>query len=151
MKAARVMTRDVHCIEPQVAIAKAWELMQKLRVRHLPVVWDGKLVGIMSDRDLLVRGTLQPDGQLSFGELTCSDAMTKNPVSVPAATPVSQIASLMLQYRIDSVPIVDLSNHLVGLITSTDLIELLTEPEQVSEVLPFSFALRSPSETMTAA
>ncbi|MBE2253850.1 MAG: CBS domain-containing protein [Myxococcus sp.] len=57
------------------------------------------------------------------------------------ATPVSKLAALMLQYRIDSIPIVSPRDELVGLVTSTDLIELLTSPDTLNDVLPFTFTL----------
>lgn len=150
MKASRVMTRDIHCATPDVPLAKAWAMMTELRVRHVPVLYDGRLVGILSDRDLLVRATRASDGTLAFPEMTCGEAMTANPIAVPATTPVSKVAALMLQHRIDSIPIVDLEGQLWGLVTSTDLIELLTEPESISEVLPFTFKLRTPGDTLQA-
>lgn len=146
MKASRVMTRDIHCATPDVPLAKAWAMMTELRVRHVPVLYDGRLVGILSDRDLLVRATRASDGTLAFPEVTCGEAMTTNPIAVSATAPVSKVAALMVQHRIDSIPIVDLEGQLWGLVTSTDLIELLTEPESISEVLPFTFKLRTPGE-----
>jgi acetoin utilization protein AcuB len=151
MKASRVMTREVHCVTPEVPLAKAWKMMTELRVRHLPVLYEGRLVGILSDRDLLVRAARASDGTLALPESTCGEAMTINPVAVASTAPVSQVAALMLEHRIDSVPIVDREGQLWGLVTSTDLIELLTEPESISEVLPFSFQLRTPGETISAA
>lgn len=150
MKASRVMTRDIHCATPDVPLARAWAMMTELRVRHVPVLYDGRLVGILSDRDLLLRATRASDGTLTFPEATCGEAMTANPVAVPATTPVSKVAALMLQHRIDSIPIVDVEGQLWGLVTSTDLIELLTEPESISEVLPFTFNLRTPGDTLQA-
>lgn len=142
MKASRVMTREVHCVTPEVPLTKAWATMGKLRVRHLPVLYDGRLVGIVSDRDLLVRATRGSDGQLRLPESPVGEAMTMNPIAVPSTTPVSKVAALMLQHRIDSIPIVDLEGQLWGLVTSSDLIELLTEPESISEVLPFTFDVK---------
>jgi CBS domain-containing protein len=55
MKASCVMTREVHCITPEGPLAQAWATLTRLRVRHLPVLFDGRLVGILSDRDLLLR------------------------------------------------------------------------------------------------
>ena len=55
MQATRVMTRHVTTITPDVNLERAWSLMQRLTVRHLPVVFSGKVVGILSDRDLLLR------------------------------------------------------------------------------------------------
>jgi acetoin utilization protein AcuB len=151
MKASRVMTREVHCLTPEVPLARAWRMMNELRVRHLPVVFEGKLVGIVSDRDLLVRAARSSDGSLTFPEVPVGEAMTVHPVVAPSTTPVSKLAALMLEHRIDSVPIVDLEGHLWGLVTSTDLIELLVESEALGERLPFTFELRGPGGAMSAA
>ncbi len=151
MKASRVMTRDVHCIDPEVTLERAWTLMQALRVRHLPVTRNGSMVGIVSDRDLLLHGTPACDGLVRFPDRKVSDVMTGKPVALARSATVSQLAALMLQHRIDSIPIVNPDNSLVGLVTSTDLLELLTSPEQVSDELPFNFALRTPEETKEAA
>jgi acetoin utilization protein AcuB len=150
MKASRVMSRDIHCVTPDVPLSDVWATMTALRVRHVPVLCEGRLVGILSDRDLLLRATRASDGTLSFPDMPCGEAMTAHPVAVPSTTPVSKVAALMLQHRIDSIPIVDLDGHLWGLVTSTDLIELLTEPESISDVLPFTFTLRTAGEARPA-
>ncbi len=53
MNMSTVMTRDVVVVSPTVTAGVAARMMQRLRIRHLPVVEDGRLVGILSDRDLL--------------------------------------------------------------------------------------------------
>ncbi|MEW5739400.1 MAG: CBS domain-containing protein [Myxococcota bacterium] len=151
MKASRVMTREVHCVTPEVPVARAWGMMNELRVRHLPVVFEGKLVGILSDRDLLVRAARASDGRLTFPEVPVGEAMTVNPVAVPSTTPVSKLAALMLEHRIDSIPIVDLEGQLWGLVTSTDLLELLVEPEALNDRLPFTYEVRGAGGATTAA
>jgi CBS domain-containing protein len=151
MKASRIMTVNVTCITPETPLPKAQEIMKKLRVRHLPVVAQGALVGILSDRDLLVRGTLQKDGTFVLPDIQAGFAMTMYPITCRAGTPVSKLAALMLEHRIDSLPIIGLQNELVGLVTSTDLLALLREPDQISDVLPFSFQLRSGDEVMANA
>ena len=75
--------------------------------------------------------------------------MTTKPFTALQTATVSTLARLMLDARIDSIPIVAKDESLVGLVTSADLLELLTEPEQVSDVMPFSFAVRTPEETLT--
>ena len=55
MKSSSVMTRDVVVVSPAVTVAAAERMMERLRIRHLPVVVGGRLVGILSDRDLLRR------------------------------------------------------------------------------------------------
>ena len=141
MNANRVMTRDVVCVAPETRVARAWAILQKLRVRHLPVTQGGLLCGILSDRDFLVRGEMQKDGALLLPDISAAEAMTLHPLTCPAGAPVSRIASLMLEHRIDSIPIVGLGGQLVGLITSADLLELLTEPDSEPETLPFQFQI----------
>lgn len=148
MKASRVMTRSVHCITPQVSLERAWRLMQRHHVRHLPVMWGDKVAGVLSDRDLLVHAEPGLGGALSFPHLTAADAMTRKPVTALESATLSSLARLMLEAQFDCVPIVNRKDDLVGLVTSADLLELLAEPEQESAVLPFSFAVRGPAETL---
>jgi acetoin utilization protein AcuB len=131
MKSSAVMTRDVVVVAPTVTVGGAAGMMQRLNVRHLPVVEAGRLVGILSDRDLLKH---PPDA-------SCGEAMTPAPVTCPPAAPVSQVAALMLEHKVDSIPIVGFSGTLVGLVTSSDLIGLLVE-RAAAEVLPFDFTIR---------
>lgn len=149
MKASRVMTKTVHCITPEVSLEQAWKVMHRYQVRHLPVMWGDKVAGILSDRDLLVHANRGVGGELVFPRTTVADAMTTKPfTALPTAT-ISSLARLMLDAHIDSIPIVSRTDELVGLVTSTDLLELLTEPDQVSDVMPFSFAVRRPDETLS--
>jgi len=132
MNTSTVMTRDVVVVSPIVTAGIAARMMERLRIRHLPVVEGGRLVGILSDRDLLKHtpGT------------SCGAAMTAAPVTCSSNASVSQVAQLMLEHRIDSIPIVGYSGVLTGLVTSTDLLALLVDQEQ-AQVLPFDFRLRT--------
>lgn len=60
MRAVATMSREVVCVPPELPLAKAWDLMQELRIRHLPVVQGGAFVGILSDRDVLLRSNTLP-------------------------------------------------------------------------------------------
>ena len=111
MNMSTVMTRDVVVVSPTVTAGVAARMMQRLRIRHLPVVEDGRLVGILSDRDLLKHPP----------EARCGDAMTPAPVTCLSNASVSQVAKLMLEHEIDSIPIVSYSGTLTGLVTSTNL------------------------------
>ncbi len=131
MNTSTVMTRDIVVVSPTVTAGVAARLMERRRIRHLPVVEYGRLVGILSDRDLLKRapGT------------SCGAAMTPAPVTCLPSTSVSQVAKLMLEHKIDSIPIVSHSGSLTGLVTSTDLLGLLTDLDE-AQMLPFDFRLR---------
>ena len=132
MNMSTVMTRDVVVVLPTVTAGVAARMMQRLRIRHLPVVEDGRLVGILSDRDLLKHPP----------EARCADAMTAAPVTCLSNASVSQVAKLMLEHKIDSIPIVSYSGTLTGLVTSTDLLALLVEQHE-AQLLPFDFRLRT--------
>ena len=134
MNTSTVMTRDVVVVSPTVTVGSAARKMEKLRIRHLPVVEGGRLVGIVSDRDLM-RGS--PNA-------SCGEVMTAAPVTCLANASVSHVARLMIEHKIDSIPIVNYSGTLAGLVTSTDLLALLVDGYH-AHPLPFEFRLQSAS------
>jgi CBS domain-containing protein len=125
------MTRDVLVVSPTVSVGIAARLMKRAHVRHLPVVEARKLVGILSDRDVVKH----------VADTTCGEAMTPAPVTCSQDASVGRVASLMLEHKIDSIPVVSVSGALIGLVTSTDLLGLLVDRAQ-AQVLPFEFKLR---------
>ena len=131
MNTSTVMTRDVVVVSPTVPIASAARKMEVMRIRHLPVVEGGRLVGIVSDRDLVKRS---PDA-------SCGEVMTAAPVTCLPDASVSHVARLMIEHKIDSIPIVNYSGTLAGLVTSTDLLSLLVD-ENHAHPLPFEFRLQ---------
>jgi acetoin utilization protein AcuB len=135
MKTAVVMTREVVVVSPSVSLSAARHMMARLSVRHLPVVEAGHLVGVLSDRDVL-----RHEGA-ETARVTCGEAMTPGPLTCNPDSSVAHVAALMLDHKIDSVPVVDARGHLVGLVTSSDLLSLLLERAQ-EQVLPFDFRLR---------
>jgi acetoin utilization protein AcuB len=142
MKASRVMTRQVVCVPPTLTLARAYALLAEHRIRHLPVVEGNLLQGILSDRDLLTYAQRAPDGQLSFPELPVSQVMSRRPITCKPNSKVTDIAALMLENKIDSVPVTDPAGHLRGLVTSTDLLEMLRTPDETYERIPFTYELQ---------
>ncbi len=124
MEAATLMTQQPVTVDEEMPIDMAWKLMKQLDVRHLPVVDNGKLVGIVSDRQLLTRANRALDGHLEFPDLCIAEVMTFHPASCSPRTPARHIAAEMLHRQIDAMPVVE-DEHLVGLITMTDLVALL--------------------------
>lgn len=137
-----VMTKNVHCVSPDVSLSTAWNVMRTFHVRHLPVTWNDRLVGILTDRDLLVRGHLQANGTVTFKEESVASAMTDNPLAIEAATPVSRIAELMVDASVDSVPVIDRHHQVIGLVTSNDLLKVLATHPHGNDVLPLNFSVR---------
>jgi acetoin utilization protein AcuB len=132
MRAYGAMTREVVVVSPAVSLMAARRMMQRSHVRHLPVVSGGQLLGILSDRDML-RHADEP--------MTCGEAMTASPITCHPNTSVGRIAQLMLTHKIDSLPVIDDREVLVGLVTSSDLLALLAERDE-AQLLPFGFHLR---------
>lgn len=137
MKAKEVMTRDVVCIMPDAGIREAHAIMRDLGVRHLPVVASGRCLGILSDRDILPfteRGEVVSDRIVE-------EVMTESPIVADKKASISDLAGLMLEYKIDSLPVVELGK-LVGLVTSTDLLMLLHDSDATETAfVPFVYNL----------
>jgi len=105
------------------------------RVRHLPVVDEGRLVGVVSQRDLLAAGlsqTLEFDRaqRRSFlRSVAVSEAMTEKPLTARPSTALKEAAALMLEHSIGCLPIVDDDFQAIGLVTETDLLRAAYAPD----------------------
>jgi CBS domain-containing protein len=140
MEAARLMTLDVTCVDEDTPIAMAWDLMQKLHVHHLPVLDQGKLAGMITDRALLLRAQKRLDGGLVFPDLCAAEVMTFKPVACCPEAGVDELAAIMTEHRVDAVPICTRAGQLVGLVTAYDLLRLLATR---AEVMPRPYCDRA--------
>lgn len=139
MRASTTMTRRVIVTGPETSLATAWEIMSSCRIRHLPVMREGILLGILSDRDVLIRATLR-GGDVVPPDTTAMDAMSPFPFVCDPSTHVADIVRTMTEKKIDAMPVLDGTDRLVGLVTSTDLLLLLIEYDE-ARPLPFDFEL----------
>ena len=146
MRTAAAMTRDVVVVPPELLVGAARRIMKRSHIRHLPVVQQGRLMGILSDRDLLPYEGIDADGV----ETTVGEAMTRAPITCTITTSISRVAQIMLEHKIDSIPVVDPAGSLVGLVTSSDLLQLLVESADV-QALPFHYRLHLREEDGMAA
>ncbi len=135
------MTRDVIVVPPELSMEAAWRVMSRERIRHLPVVHAGVLIGIISDRDILARSTLDENEVLRVPpDLRVGEVMTPSPLETcESSTDVADLARTMTEKKIDAMPVMN-GNRLVGLVTSTDLLLLLIGREE-ARPLPFDFRL----------
>jgi acetoin utilization protein AcuB len=118
------MTRDPVAVSPDHTLAFALKLAREQRVRHLPVVAGGELVGIVSDRDMRLATpspyTADDVDRLEFLERTpVAEVMTREVVSVGAADTVEDAARALVRHRIGALPVVDAHNRLLGILTET--------------------------------
>jgi acetoin utilization protein AcuB len=128
MLAREKMTRHLYTATPDEDAQSACARMFELNVRHMPVVEEGRMVGLLSDRDLLLhaksgKGYTFPEG------VRVGDLMAREVVSATPDTTLAGIAQRMLERRIDAIPIVQTDGKVVGLVTSTDLLRLIARRE----------------------
>ena len=133
------MTKDPVTADPSTSIKAAWKLMQERRIRHLPVVEEGRLVGIVTDRDLR-RVLPSPATSLEIHELhylldklTLAEVMTKDVITTTPFTAVADAARTLLRNRIGALPVVE-GGTLVGILSQTDVLEALTSAAEAGAV-----------------
>lgn len=126
------MTHPVITITPDMPIVDALNLMKSERIRRAPVVKDGRLVGIVSDKDLL-NASPSPVSSLSVWEMnyllskiTIHEVMTKKVLTITEDTPIEEAARIMADNKVGGLPVMR-DNHVVGIITETDLFKIFLE------------------------
>jgi acetoin utilization protein AcuB len=132
MLVSQRMSHPVTSIPPDMPIVDALNLMKHERIRRTPVVKDGKLVGIVSDKDLL-NASPSPTQAMSVWEMNyllskimVKDVMTKKVLTIAEDTPIEEAARIMADNKIGGLPVMR-GEHLVGIITETDLFKVLVD------------------------
>ncbi len=133
MFVSKWMSTKVVTIDRNDSLGSAIRLMKEHRIRRLPVVSKGKLVGIVSDRDL--KGAL-PSKATSLDvwelhalidSLKIGDIMTKNVITTTPGATMERVALTMLEKKIEGLPVLDEKGNLVGIVTEGDVFRALTE------------------------
>jgi CBS domain-containing protein len=126
------MTHFVLSVNPYDSLARAWELMMTNQIRRLPVIDDGRLVGIVTQSDILNAKPADPAHRLALADiareldtLIVSTVMTKRPITIFDNDTVGHAAELMLEHKIGGLPVVDTEGKVIGLITESNLFRLL--------------------------
>ncbi len=137
-----VMSTPVHTLRESATLAQAWEFLQTRKVRHIPVASheDSRILGMISDRDLLreaVSDAITADAKPLTGR-TVSELVNTRILTASEDTTVNQIARVMVEEHVGSVPILDGHSTVAGIITRSDLLRalvsrVLPETEEVSE------------------
>ncbi len=110
-------------------IMEAGEILRKHNFTRLPVLKDGKIVGIITRDDLLKvspsEATTLSVWELNYvlSKLTVKDAMTKNPVTIRPEATLEEAALIMRERNVGALPVVDDKGKLVGIITESDIFE----------------------------
>jgi len=127
-----VMTTPVVSVGPKTALLDAALLLRGSSTRHLPVLEDGRLVGLLTDRDLqrcapsrLIPITEDAYNHV-FADTLVERVMTREPQVVSSVTPLNEAVSIMQQTKFGCLPVVD-HGTLVGILTRGDLIDALEQ------------------------
>ncbi len=139
MYIGRIMHTDLITVSLSTSLAHARELTEKHSIDHLLVIDDKKkLAGIISDRDLQ-RYWASPATTLSTHELsyllekvTVDMIMIRSVVTISTSTTIERAAYIMQQHRINALPVME-DNELMGIITSTDVMNVLFEAIGISD------------------
>jgi CBS domain-containing protein len=125
------MTESPQTATPQMNAGDAAGLMKQFDVGVIPVVEDGKLLGVVTDRDLVLRvvaGRKDPD------EVKLGDVLTKTPVTVTPDTQLSEARDLMAKHKVRRLPVLK-GDELVGIIALGDIALAAASDRAVGETL----------------
>ena len=126
------MSHPVITVAPSMSIIEALELLKREKIRRVPVVKNGKLVGIVSDHDLF-HATPSQATTLSIWEMnymlskiTVESVMSPNVITVDVDTPIEDAARIMADNKIGGLPVTR-DGKLAGIVTETDIFKLFLE------------------------
>jgi len=128
MKAQDIMVSNVICVDMDERVPEVKNLLQQHGFHHLPVTEHGRLVGIISDRDILrlvspfIDSVSEQARALDTLNRAAHQIMTRQPIRVKADTPITEILAWLKKVDISCFPVVDEEDHVIGIITWRDLV-----------------------------
>ena len=133
MSVSDLMTTDVVTLTEDETLAHAQRCMARGRIRHLPVVRERTLVGLITHRDLLAASfSIFAEVEASeqrrvFDTVRVVEAMHRDVVAVPPDLPVSKAARILLENKYGCLPVVDEKQQLEGIVTEADFLRLTVQ------------------------
>ena len=117
------MVTELVMVSPQDTILGTRRVMIEKQIRHMPVVEDGRLVGIVTDRDirdampsLLFEEGIEPQVCSEIADHVIADIMTRNPITISVAHTLQDALLIMYHKKVGAFPVVDEEGHLLGMI-----------------------------------
>jgi len=117
------MTAKPRTIERTTTLAEAHRIMREAKVRHLPVLDKGRLVGIVTQRDLYLLETL---AELDIDAINVDEAMTESPFIVTGDTALDEVAQTMAEHKYGSVVVMG-REGVEGIFTTSDACRVLAD------------------------
>lgn len=127
----RIMTTRPVIVNPNQTIEEVTNLMMEKRLQQLPVVENGKLMGLITTHDLWKR----EESSEALAQLKVKDVMNSNVVKITPKDKVGTAAELFADKRFKTLPVVNLRNELKGVITAFDIIRVAFTEEYSSPIL----------------
>ena len=133
---SEIMNRSLVTVDKHASLRRARRILDQHRIRHLLVVDGKRLVGILTDRDLrqAAPSSKSPltmaEREEFMDELKVMEVMSRKLITASPTTTIRQAARVMVREKIGCLPVED-GNHLVGIVTEADLLEVLVRGEQV--------------------
>jgi len=120
---SKYMTTTPHTVAGDVTLAAAGRLMREHDIRHLPVVDDGRLLGVITDRDIKY---VESFSFVKPEDISIRGAMTEKPYTVAPETPLDEVVATMAEQKYGSAIVVQ-NGHVVGVFTTVDACRALSE------------------------
>lgn len=117
-------TPDPVTADENMMIDDLQRLMERHGIRHLPIVRDNRVVGVISDRDLRLFSGLSAAEKF---QVQAGDIMAEHPLTVSASLPLDEVAYAMSERRVGSAIVNDENGQLLGIFTATDALNALIE------------------------
>jgi len=124
-----LMTRDPRTVSEASSVVEAARLMRDEDVGSVPIVEDGRLVGMVTDRDIALRIVAEGRGL----DTTVADIASREVVSIDPQQDVDEAMRLMSEHRLRRLPVVEEDGRLVGIVAQADLAR--HEPERTGRVV----------------
>lgn len=126
MKVVDVMTKNPLVMTLNETIGRAGELMTENRIRQLPIVNQGRLLGIVTDRDirsfLADASLLEPDIRAKALNTRIAEIMTTQPLTLSPDDDLREAVELLVEEKIGGIPVIDEAEGLVGIVTYVDVL-----------------------------
>jgi acetoin utilization protein AcuB len=122
MVVQEIMTRNPHAIEADRPVREAMHRLLSEDIRHLPVLDNGTLVGMLSDRDIRSIASATLTGEVG-DQLSApvSDLMTSDPISVDPEADIGDVIDLMIENKVGALPVLA-EDRLVGIVSYVDVL-----------------------------
>jgi CBS domain-containing protein len=128
---SEIMTREVISLNTSDQLERAEEIFKSRKIRHIPIVRNDKIVGMLSYNDLLrisfadaYSGVIDEVDSSVYEMFSLDQVMVKNPVSIAPTQTISELATVFTRREFHALPVVE-DGRLVGIVTTTDLIRFM--------------------------